>query len=70
MENPSSRKENNERKYLKFLQKNQSFKVKNSLLELKKGFIELKVIEVKIKTRDRNIVNSRDRYFLNQLLYL
>ena len=55
MENQSYKNENDEKKYLNIMRRNQFLKVKNSLLELEKDFIELKDIE--LKDREVNINN-------------
>ena len=66
MQNPNYRKENTERKFLKFMRKCQFLKVKNSLLELEKDFIKLK--DIKLKDREVKIKREIEELFFKPII--
>ena len=65
MENPNYKNQNIERKFLKFIQKNQFLKVKNSILELGKDFIELK--DRDLKDREVKIERKIEEIFFKSI---
>ena len=56
MENLNYKNENIERKYLKYMQKNQFLKIDDNVLELEKKFVELKGRELK----DREVKTKKE----------
>ena len=65
MENSNYKNQNIERKFLKFIQKNQFLKVKNSILELEKDFIELK--DRDLKDREVKIERKIEEIFFKSI---
>ena len=65
MENSNYKNQNIERKFLKFIQKNQFLKVKNSILELEKDFIELK--DRDLKDREVKIERKIEEIFFKSV---
>ena len=65
MENSNYKNQNIERKFLKFIQKNQFLKVKNSILELGKDFIELK--DRDLKDREVKIERKIEEIFFKSV---
>ena len=56
MENVNYKNENIDRKYLKYMQKNQFLKIDDNVLELEKNFVELKGRELK----DREVKTKKE----------
>ena len=56
MENLNYKNENIDRKYLKYMQKNQFLKIDDNVLELEKNFVELKGRELK----DREVKTKKE----------